>query len=119
FVEAGRVIGRRGGTTGSGPSGAEGLALTICLADSRLRRRRGRGKGRALDSSVSSSPVLGREFLGSRSGTALGDGWVRSACIICLNRCGILAHVTEDGTVDKILGDPDNPHNHGKTCAKG
>jgi anaerobic selenocysteine-containing dehydrogenase len=93
--------------------------LTICLSDSRLRRRRGRGKGRALDSSVSSSPVLGREFLGSRSGTALGDGWVRSACIICLNRCGILAHVTEDGTVDKILGDPDNPHNHGKTCAKG
>jgi anaerobic selenocysteine-containing dehydrogenase len=63
--------------------------------------------------------VLGQDLLGSPSGTALGDGWVRSACIICLNRCGILAHVTEDGTVDKILGDPDNPHNHGKTCAKG
>ena len=44
---------------------------------------------------------------------------MRSACIICLNRCGILAHVDDDGTVDKILGDPDNPHNHGKTCAKG
>ena len=57
--------------------------------------------------------------LGKRSGTAFGDDWVRSACIICLNRCGILAHVNEAGTVDKILGDPENPHNHGRTCAKG
>ena len=57
--------------------------------------------------------------LGARSGTALGDGWVRSACTICMNRCGILAHVNEDNVVDKILGDPDNPHNHGRTCAKG
>src|SRR5947209_4521239 len=63
--------------------------------------------------------MLGENLLGSRTGTAMGEGWVRSACIICLNRCGILAHVAEDGTVDKILGDPDNPHNHGKTCAKG
>ena len=47
------------------------------------------------------------------------EGWVRSACIICLNRCGILAHRTADGYVDKIVGDPDNPHNQGKTCAKG
>ena len=47
------------------------------------------------------------------------EGWVRSTCIICLNRCGILAHRTEDGYVDKIVGDPENPHNEGKTCAKG
>jgi anaerobic selenocysteine-containing dehydrogenase len=67
----------------------------------------------------SSQGLLRQNLLGSRAGTALGDGWVRSACIVCLNRCGILAHVTEDGAVDKILGDPQNPHNHGKTCAKG
>lgn len=66
-----------------------------------------------------SSTLVGRNLLGSRSGTALGENWVRSTCIICLNRCGILAHVAEDGGVDKILGDPDNPHNYGKTCAKG
>jgi anaerobic selenocysteine-containing dehydrogenase len=66
-----------------------------------------------------SSTVIGDGLLGARSGTALGDGWVRSACIICLNRCGILAHVTDEGAVDKIFGDPDNPHNHGRTCAKG
>ncbi len=59
------------------------------------------------------------QVVGVRSGTALGDGWVRSACTICLNRCGILAHVDEDEVVDKILGDPENPHNHGRTCAKG
>ena len=57
--------------------------------------------------------------LGARSGTAYGDGWVRSTCTICMNRCGILAHVNDDGVVDKILGDPDNPHNGGRTCAKG
>jgi len=62
---------------------------------------------------------IGADLLGGRDGTALGPGWVRSTCIICLNRCGILAHVGEDGLVDKILGDPDNPHNLGKTCAKG
>ncbi|MGH2555733.1 MAG: molybdopterin-dependent oxidoreductase [Actinomycetota bacterium] len=66
-----------------------------------------------------STTSLRKDLLGARSGTAMGDGWVRTACIICLNRCGILAHVTEDGIVDKILGDPDNPHNHGRTCAKG
>ena len=36
-----------------------------------------------------------------------------------MNRCGILAHVNEGEVVDKILGDPENPHNHGRTCAKG
>ncbi len=71
------------------------------------------------DSVTSPASPIGTGLLGRRSGTALGDGWVRSSCIICLNRCGILAHVTDDEAVDKIVGDPDNPHNHGKTCAKG
>jgi anaerobic selenocysteine-containing dehydrogenase len=71
------------------------------------------------DGPASSATTLGHDLLGARTGTAMGEGWVRSACIVCLNRCGILAHVTDDGIVDKILGDPDNPHNHGRTCAKG
>ena len=49
----------------------------------------------------------------------LDEDWVRTSCILCLNRCGILAHRTEDGYVDKIVGDPENPHNEGKSCAKG
>ncbi|MDP6077752.1 MAG: molybdopterin-dependent oxidoreductase, partial [Acidimicrobiales bacterium] len=57
--------------------------------------------------------------LGVRSGTAYGEDWVRTSCSICMNRCGILAHVNDDEVVDKILGDPANPHNHGRTCAKG
>lgn len=58
-------------------------------------------------------------LLGKRSGTVYGDDWVRTSCVICLNRCCIVAHVDEDGVVDKIFGDPESPHNHGKTCAKG
>ena len=49
----------------------------------------------------------------------IDEAWVQTTCILCLNRCGILAHRTEDGYVDKIVGDPRNPHNEGKTCAKG
>ena len=49
----------------------------------------------------------------------IGEAWVRSTCIICLNRCGILVHRNREGYVDQIVGDPDNPHNQGKTCAKG
>src|SRR2546425_9988467 len=94
--------------------------LTNCLRLIRLALRSPRN-GRSMESALGKPSVtlIGESLLGRRSGTALGDGWVRSACIICLNRCGILAHVDEDGIVDKILGDPDNPHNHGKTCAKG
>src|SRR3970040_329364 len=43
---------------------------------------------------------------------------VRTMCRLCLNRCGIVATV-EDGSVVRIDGDPDNPHNMGKACAKG
>lgn len=43
---------------------------------------------------------------------------IRTMCRLCLNCCGIIATV-EDGTVVRIDGDPDNPHNMGKACAKG
>jgi anaerobic selenocysteine-containing dehydrogenase len=46
------------------------------------------------------------------------DVWVRSACELCRNHCGILVHRV-DGQVVKIEGDPDNPKNYGKICAKG
>lgn len=63
--------------------------------------------------------ALEGDRMAEQAKTEGGEGWVRSACIICLNRCGILAHRTEDGCVDIIVGDPENPHNQGKTCAKG
>lgn len=46
------------------------------------------------------------------------DQWIPSVCYMCYNCCGILVHLV-DGVVTKIEGDPDNPHNRGRLCAKG
>lgn len=46
------------------------------------------------------------------------DVWIPSVCKMCGNGCGILVHRV-DGVVVKIEGNPDNPHNFGKLCAKG
>jgi len=45
--------------------------------------------------------------------------WIPSTCKMCLHSCGILVHVTEDGVVNKIEGDPTNPSNRGRLCPKG
>ncbi len=45
--------------------------------------------------------------------------WIRSTCKMCLHSCGTIIHVTEDGVVNKIEGDPTNPSNQGKLCPKG
>ncbi len=44
--------------------------------------------------------------------------WVPTACGMCYAKCGILALV-EDGVVVRLEGNPDNPQNRGKMCAKG
>ncbi|MHB1868815.1 MAG: molybdopterin-dependent oxidoreductase [Nitrososphaerales archaeon] len=46
------------------------------------------------------------------------DVWIRTACEVCRNFCGILVHRV-DGEIEKIEGDPDNPKNYGRICAKG
>ena len=48
----------------------------------------------------------------------MDDVWIPSVCKMCGNGCGILAHRV-NGVVVKIEGNPDNPHNFGKLCAKG
>ena len=45
--------------------------------------------------------------------------WIRSTCKMCLHSCGSIIHVTDDGVVNKIEGDPINPSNNGKLCPKG
>jgi anaerobic selenocysteine-containing dehydrogenase len=45
--------------------------------------------------------------------------WIRSTCKMCLHSCGSLIHVTDDGVINKIEGDPTNPSNNGKLCPKG
>ncbi|MBI4528443.1 MAG: molybdopterin-dependent oxidoreductase [Deltaproteobacteria bacterium] len=46
------------------------------------------------------------------------DVWIPSVCKMCGNGCGTLIHRV-DGVVVKIEGNPDNPHNFGRLCAKG
>lgn len=46
------------------------------------------------------------------------EEWVRTTCYMCYSCCGIRVRVV-DGTVVAIEGDPENPHNQGKLCAKG
>ena len=46
------------------------------------------------------------------------DGVYKSACRMCHGGCGALLHV-EDGRVNRLEGDPENPMNRGKLCALG
>ncbi len=46
------------------------------------------------------------------------DLWIPSVCKMCGNGCGTLIHRV-NGVVVKIEGNPNNPHNFGKLCAKG
>ena len=46
------------------------------------------------------------------------DVWIPSVCRVCSNCCGIRVHRV-NGVIVKIEGDPANPHNSGKICAKG
>src|SRR3990167_4115541 len=48
----------------------------------------------------------------------LDDVWIPSVCRVCSNSCGIRVH-RRDGVIVKIEGDPENPHNYGRICAKG
>src|SRR5579875_1585361 len=50
--------------------------------------------------------------------TVVDDVWIRSNCDICLSFCGTLAHRV-NGRIVKVEGDPENPNNHGRVCAKG
>ena len=45
--------------------------------------------------------------------------WVNSTCKMCLHSCSIRVHVTDDGVINKIEGNPTNPSNAGKLCPKG
>ena len=48
----------------------------------------------------------------------MADKWVSTACDRCYSGCGVSAHVV-DGVVVSVEGDPNNPLNRGKMCAKG
>lgn len=54
----------------------------------------------------------------TNSSSELDDVWIPSVCRVCSNCCGILVH-RRNGVIVKIEGDPENPHNSGRICAKG
>ncbi len=45
--------------------------------------------------------------------------WLKSTCKMCIHSCNTRVHVTDDGIINKIEGDPDSPANKGKLCPKG
>ncbi len=45
--------------------------------------------------------------------------WINSTCKMCLHSCSTRVHVTEEGVVNKVEGNPTNPSNEGGLCPKG
>ncbi len=45
--------------------------------------------------------------------------WINSTCKMCLHSCSTRVHVTDDGVINKIEGNPTNPSNAGTRCPKG
>ena len=45
--------------------------------------------------------------------------WVKSTCKMCLHSCSTLVHVTDEGIVNKVEGNPTNPSNESGLCPKG
>lgn len=45
--------------------------------------------------------------------------WVNSSCKMCLHSCNIRVHITEEGVVNKVEGNPTSPSNNGRMCPKG
>jgi len=45
--------------------------------------------------------------------------WVNSTCKMCLHSCVTRIHITDDGVVNKIEGQPTAPSNNGRLCPKG
>jgi thiosulfate reductase/polysulfide reductase chain A len=63
-------------------------------------------------------PMVARAARLSGSLDQNGTGYVPTMCEMCVWRCGVLARVEENRVV-KLEGNPDNPHSHGRLCARG
>lgn len=45
--------------------------------------------------------------------------WINSTCKMCLHSCSTRVHVTDEGVVNKVEGNPTNPSNESGLCPKG
>ena len=73
------------------------------------------GLGAALKSAFFSSPA---EQKAATTKQQVKTERIPSVCQMCVNTCGIIIRV-ENGVVVGVEGNPDNPHNYGRICAKG
>ena len=73
------------------------------------------GLGAALKSAFFSSPA---EQKAATAKPPAKTERIPSVCQMCVNTCGIIIKV-ENGVVVGVEGNPDNPHNYGRICAKG
>lgn len=48
-----------------------------------------------------------------------GGKIIKTNCFECHAKCGVLAHVDSKGTLVKVEGNPEDPRNQGRMCAKG
>ncbi len=75
------------------------------------------GLAKTLKSIVVSAPSRGKPVAPQDRPKSVTQR-IPSVCQVCVNTCGIIIKV-ENGTVVGIEGNPDNPHNYGRICAKG
>jgi anaerobic selenocysteine-containing dehydrogenase len=73
------------------------------------------GLGAALKSAFFSSAAEQKSALAQQQAKTER---IPSVCQMCVNTCGIIIKV-ENGVVVGVEGNPDNPHNYGRICAKG
>lgn len=45
--------------------------------------------------------------------------WINSTCKMCLHSCNTRIHITDDGIVNKVEGNPTSASNRGRLCPKG
>ena len=78
-------------------------------------------------SSLSVGAVTAGQFIAPRLARAAqeggvnpitDDGYIHTMCEMCVWRCGVRAKVVDDRVV-KLEGNPENPHSHGRLCARG
>jgi len=113
--------------SGKGPSGSSrgGDWLQRPLSRRRLLGVGAAGAGAlALGNLLGFVPGLTRADTAAGAGGAAGEAGaalsaaIRSSCGLCVNKCGLIAHVY-DGVVRKLDPIPDHPKSRGMLCARG
>ena len=78
------------------------------------------GLGATAITAGSARAVLGSSLFGNDTGNESGPlRRVPTYCEVCFWKCAGWAHVTEDGKIQKITGNDDDPQCNGRLCPRG